>query len=867
KGNNKAPTPPQKIHIWADNCCRYLHQLVPFFPDHLIPIKLFLSVLALVFSSFSHSMSLPSESLLQPQSPSHQCSFMLEDPTEHIKVGSFYELAHSKLPPKFPDQLNSIRVVMVNEKTRMRVSLRFPSIYSLRAYFRETNCTKPDVKKLPALDEKYIIGSEVAAEALYRRIPPHEITAKRDSWHFWAVPSIAAEKVSSAPSNSKPTSTVVSKKGSLWSELKGTGMLKWGQRRQVRYLARHVEDKRKMIFSTNVPAKEEEEAGEEEEEEENAEEVASDEDEEEKASDDEKEDDVKAGKSQDTKTNSKRKHHGSICNTQNNNKRPKREKNNQIVACKQKKNKVLKNSIDRWSAERYKLAEVNMLKIMKEQGAVFGKPILRPELRAQARKLIGDTGLLDHLLKHMAGKVAPGGEERFRRRHNAEGAMEYWLEKADLVDIRREAGVQDPYWTPPPGWKPGDHPSQDPICAREIRDLKEEIVKLKRDMEERLSKKHEEELVIVTPIPSVTSHNMENENLLTPLKEMYIDLVNKKAKIEGQLMEISQSLCGMEEQMGKLKTAVEEANRTESSERPALMGLPESTSPTGTQRERKEAVMQQKKEATVSRELRQEHSVAGSNKTPPTAKSPAPTEDKAAKIERLKSGFRICKPQGTFLWPNMVISSPQVVVQLEDLFAVPTPPSVSSTSATQSHLPAPPSQHHGPIPTSTLKPLAEKRPVTVALSTAVTRPIHSPGSTQYENSSISTTSAASTTTSTITSLLNLNEPPSNIQNDNGLSGSQSHVQTSNFPVTYQRRGHHAVTAIATMPCLEPAKKEMNQWEEGNDEQEKKMMRYCEQQQQGCCSASSTSPCLSVEVGAWLALATSNQPSDNKSTRG
>lgn len=121
-----------------------------------------------------------------------------------------------------------------------------------------------------------------------------------------------------------------------------------------------------------------------------------------------------------------------------------------------------------------------MLKIMKEQGAVFGKPILRPELRAQARKLIGDTGLLDHLLKHMAGKVAPGGEERFRRRHNAEGAMEYWLEKADLVDIRREAGVQDPYWTPPPGWKTGDNPTQDPLCAREIRNLKEEIAKLKR---------------------------------------------------------------------------------------------------------------------------------------------------------------------------------------------------------------------------------------------------------------------------------------------------------------------------------------------------------------------------------------------------
>jgi hypothetical protein len=126
------------------------------------------------------------------------------------------------------------------------------------------------------------------------------------------------------------------------------------------------------------------------------------------------------------------------------------------------------------------LAEKNMLKILKAKGAVFGNPILRPALRTEARKLIGDTGLLDHLLKHMAGKVAPGGAERFRRRHNSEGAMEYWLECADLVNIRKEAGIQDPYWTPPPGWKPGDNPSQDPICARELRELKEEIAKMKK---------------------------------------------------------------------------------------------------------------------------------------------------------------------------------------------------------------------------------------------------------------------------------------------------------------------------------------------------------------------------------------------------
>lgn len=121
-----------------------------------------------------------------------------------------------------------------------------------------------------------------------------------------------------------------------------------------------------------------------------------------------------------------------------------------------------------------------MLKIMRAKGAVFGNPILRPALRAEARKLIGDTGLLDHLLKHMAGKVAPGGVDRFRRRHNADGAMEYWLESADLINIRKEVGVQDPYWTPPPGWKLGDNPTQDPICSREIKELHEEIAEIKK---------------------------------------------------------------------------------------------------------------------------------------------------------------------------------------------------------------------------------------------------------------------------------------------------------------------------------------------------------------------------------------------------
>ena len=45
-----------------------------------------------------------------------------------------------------------------------------------------------------------------------------------------------------------------------------------------------------------------------------------------------------------------------------------------------------------------------------------------PMLRA------GDTGLLDHLLKHLTDQVVTPAGERLLRRHNEQGHMEYWLQ-------------------------------------------------------------------------------------------------------------------------------------------------------------------------------------------------------------------------------------------------------------------------------------------------------------------------------------------------------------------------------------------------------------------------------------------------------
>ncbi|KAJ8769197.1 hypothetical protein K2173_000972 [Erythroxylum novogranatense] len=195
--------------------------------------------------------------------------------------------------------------------------------------------------------------------------------------------------------------------------------------------------------------------------------------------------------------------------------------------------KKKENFIDRWSIERYKLAEKRMLEVMKAEGAVLDNPISRPVLRMAARKHICDTGLLDHLLKHIDGKLAPGGLERFRRCYNTDGIMEYWLESADLVSIKREAGLPDPNYGPPSWLKPVGDNFRDSICAGELRLLKGELAKMKRDMEELVSKKQE-------------------EDQSSPIEEMHKELVKGKGKTDQQLMEISSSLSSMQDMYREL---------------------------------------------------------------------------------------------------------------------------------------------------------------------------------------------------------------------------------------------------------------------------------------------------------------------------
>ena len=118
--------------------------------------------------------------------------------------------------------------------------------------------------------------------------------------------------------------------------------------------------------------------------------------------------------------------------------------------------------------------------VLKEVGASFEKPISRGELRSIARKRIGDTGLLDHLLRHIDGNVTPGGADRFRRCYNTEGAMQYWLESADLLKVKCESGVPDPNWVPPPWWKLQGVIKLEPGDCEPSFNLKEAIDQMKR---------------------------------------------------------------------------------------------------------------------------------------------------------------------------------------------------------------------------------------------------------------------------------------------------------------------------------------------------------------------------------------------------
>jgi hypothetical protein len=99
------------------------------------------------------------------------------------------------------------------------------------------------------------------------------------------------------------------------------------------------------------------------------------------------------------------------------------------LSTKKKPESTYRGKYGRWAPDRFLLAQKNLVDTMKLIGATHPhKAVLRPKLRDEARRQVGDTGLLDYLLKHLADEVVSPEGEKLRRRHNATGHMEYWLQ-------------------------------------------------------------------------------------------------------------------------------------------------------------------------------------------------------------------------------------------------------------------------------------------------------------------------------------------------------------------------------------------------------------------------------------------------------
>ncbi|XP_066359668.1 protein AMEIOTIC 1 homolog isoform X2 [Miscanthus floridulus] len=235
-----------------------------------------------------------------------------------------------------------------------------------------------------------------------------------------------------------------------------------------------------------------------------------------------------------------------------------------------------RGKVDRWSAWRYAAGEATLVDILRERGATAGNPAPRADLRAQARRHIGDTGLLDHLLRHVADKVPAGSADRVRRRYNPAGGLEYWLEPAGLAAVRREAGVDDPYWVPPPGWKHGDPVSPEARTLqvqKQVEELTVELAVVKRQMKQldsnlvQVSKEayiswkgydcmmkangklEKEVLSLEEKYENAAQVNGELKELLLLLKDKYDTVLEKNEKLEGQMVALSTSFQSMKEEL------------------------------------------------------------------------------------------------------------------------------------------------------------------------------------------------------------------------------------------------------------------------------------------------------------------------------
>lgn len=156
-----------------------------------------------------------------------------------MEIGSVYQLDHSKLPENILAQLGFIRAVMVSKKSKVRVSVAFPSKPSLEKFFGRNDSWLLQ----PNLDSVYAMEIALAESVLCHRIPFEEFAAQRGTRTFWVNHHFQSDK-----SNGDCVGGV------------SDGLAGWGLRRRIRFVMKH-RDNNEAPVSVQGEAMEEEDHG------------------------------------------------------------------------------------------------------------------------------------------------------------------------------------------------------------------------------------------------------------------------------------------------------------------------------------------------------------------------------------------------------------------------------------------------------------------------------------------------------------------------------------------------------------------------------------------------------------------------------